>query len=597
MPSVLVPILVLLFGQPAADRWSATPDEVAAFLAWVERLSAPELAGRGLGEPGLDTAAVLLEQDLARAGLEPLFGTSFRQSFTLVLTDPGWTRCELYLGGQALACGEEAVPVRFASPGRAQAGAVFVGYGRSQAGGPDDYAGIDVRGQVVVALRHQPRGGAAGRPGLPVPLHAADPEQKARAAREHGAAALLLVNDPTTYAERPQEDLPTDFSERAVTYGLPVFHLPWRVLGPFLSGLGADLADWQADLDRGNSVSRPLGITVTLELARPTRSVTLTNLAARLPGDPTLPLVLLGAHYDHLGRALTRDPPSADSWGPGTWHPGADDNASGVAGLLALAQGLLREGWQGRSLGVGLVFFTGEESDALGSQHFVDHPPLPLDQVVALVNLDQIGRLRDRRFLAIGSGSAAEWPLLLDRAVRGLPLCWVPHASGYAPSDQSAFLEAGVPVLHLYTGVTPEQHTPRDTPGLIDARGALALVELATRLVRELDAYGAPLTPLPAGPRPGFDSAPERQEWLTGRGLTMELAGDGQGVRVRAVAKGSPAQRAGLASGDLLLEWDGRVLRAYADYADALKMTPRNRAIEIRFLRDGQERRATVPRF
>lgn len=192
----------------------------------------------------------------------------------------------------------------------------------------------------------------------------------------------------------------------------------------------------------------------------------------------------------------------------------------------------------------------------------------------AYLNLDQVGRLRrDRRLLAIGTATAPEWPGLLERARADTGLRPVPLASGYAPSDQAVLAEAGVPVLHLYTGVTREQHTPRDTPDLVDAEGALLVLTLSRRLVDALR-EGPPLTRMPPPPRPGTDGPPtagsaSAVEW----GLRLDLAWEGEGARLAESVPDGPAARAGLAAGDRIVDWDHRPVASAADLENALRLT------------------------
>jgi hypothetical protein len=206
------------------------------------------------------------------------------------------------------------------------------------------------------------------------------------------------------------------------------------------------------------------------------------------------------------------------------------------------------------------------------------------------MNLDQIGRLDPSgRFLAVGTGSAAAWPALHDHATAGLPLSWVAHADGYAPSDQAVLLARDVPVIHWFTGVRPQQHTPQDTVARLNPGGALALVRAAERLVTALATRPERLRLVPPGPRPGTDGPPYGSDSMRrGRGLVVSLEASGAGALVHAVLPRSPAAGAGVRVGDRILSFGGRPVRDAGAYADALKMTHATRPVEVQ-VRRGDE--------
>jgi len=564
---------------PSAEAW----------MALVTRLAAEDLGGRGLGEPGLLLAAAYLADALREAGLRPLFGDSYADPFTVERTEPWKGPARLRLGATELAPGVDFVPFRAGSGGHVEAPLAFAGYGlRVPAEGYDDYAGQDVRGKVVVALRHEPaqQGDRPGFLGLQ-PLVAADPDRKAALAADLGAAAFVLINDPLMATARPAEDVPLQLNERPFSVGIPCLSVSWRAAGPALAALGLDLATEQARLDADRRPrSRELAALAAVEAEVSVHALSLVNLGGWLPGDSARPITLVGAHYDHLGRVPD---------GSGAWYPGADDNASGVAALLSLARQAAAAPPVPGAGAVAFVLFTGEEAGSLGAEAFVLFPPWPLERVGAYLNLDQLGRLRrDRRFLAIGTATAPEWPALLQRAAAGLDLHPVLLASGYAPSDQAVLAEAGVPVLHLFTGVTREQHTPGDTPARVDAAGALTLLTLADRLVSALR-QGPPLTRVPPPPRPGTDGPPSAgsasaEAW----GLRLDLGFEGEGARLVEAVPASPAARAGLRADDRIVAWDHRTVASAADLENALRLTRPAATVIVRARRGAQVIEVTV---
>jgi aminopeptidase YwaD len=364
---ILLPILLLAAtlragprsraGEPglaeATTARGAPALEEEAWLTVVRRLCAPDLAGRGLGEPGLERAAVYLAAALEEAGLEPLFDGAYLQPFTRRLSSPWRAGAALRLGPRELEPGRDFVPLAFSEAGEVEAELVFVGYGlRLPSAGYDDYEGLDVRGKVVLALRHEPRQFSDDAAFLgPRPLRAADPRVKALTARERGARALILVNDPRYAQAFPAEDRPFHARERAASAGILAAHLPWKVAERELGAIGVDLAALQRQIDaKGRPASRALGVQARAMIELSHREARLYNVGGLLPGDPARPWTLLGGHYDHLGRAE----------GDAGYYPGADDNASGVAGVVLLARALAAAPPRGRGP-IAYVLFTGEE--------------------------------------------------------------------------------------------------------------------------------------------------------------------------------------------------------------------------------------------
>ena len=296
--------------------------------------------------------------------------------------------------------------------------------------------------------------------------------------------------------------------------------------------------------------------------------VTLRNVIGVLPGrDPARAQesVVIGAHYDHLGLGW----PDARQGSEGKIHPGADDNASGVAVLLEVAALLGGQAQPERSLV--FVAFSGEEWGLKGSRHYVQSAERwPLDRCLAMVNLDMVGNLRGAKLMVLGSGSASEWKHIAMGVGFTTGVESVCVADDFGSSDQRAFLDAGVPAVQLFTGPTEHHHRPSDTPESVDADG---LVEVATFLRESVVYLGDRPEPLSSSLREGAaEPAPAAS---AGRRVSLgtmpDFAFPGPGVKVASVLEDSPASRAGLLSGDLLLALDGQELADLRAYSEALK--------------------------
>jgi membrane-associated protease RseP (regulator of RpoE activity) len=308
------------------------------------------------------------------------------------------------------------------------------------------------------------------------------------------------------------------------------------------------------------------------------------------PGsDPALDAeaVVVGAHYDHLGRGspFSLAPDRGDAI-----HPGADDNASGTAALLGLAETLTRSGAGRRS--VVFVAFAAEELGLLGSTHYVGQPAVALERTVTMVNLDSVGRLRDGRLHVMGVDTGQGLRALVEQAGQGLPAPLALRGAGVGSSDHTAFLNRGRPVVFFFTGPHADYHRPSDTWDRIDADGLRTVTMVAYRVVRALaDREDRPaFVRVPGGP-------PRAGTGATGYGPYFGAVPDfGEspqpGVRLGGVRPGSPADRAGLQAGDVIVRFAGVTVRTLDDLAFALRSRRADETIEVTYVRDGRERAA-----
>ncbi|MGI8499095.1 MAG: M28 family peptidase [Gemmatimonadaceae bacterium] len=313
------------------------------------------------------------------------------------------------------------------------------------------------------------------------------------------------------------------------------------------------------------------------------------NVVAILRGsDPRLAgqYVVLGAHFDHLGRSSFG---ALDQEAVTAIRHGADDNASGTAAVLELGRLLARHPPR-RS--VVLANFTGEELGLLGSQYFVDHSPVPLDSVVAMLNFDMVGRLRSGRLLVYGVATATELPAIVHDANVATPLDLKALGDGYGPSDHSSFYARGIPVLHFFTDLHEDYHRASDVVDRIQAGGEARVVDYAERVTRSIADRPARLTFVRSavvstassgsgsGYGPYFGSIPDM------------AAADVPGVRVTGVRAGSPADRAGLLAGDVIVEFGGTPVKDLYAYTDALRAHKVGDVVPVVVTRDG--RRVTL---
>jgi hypothetical protein len=306
------------------------------------------------------------------------------------------------------------------------------------------------------------------------------------------------------------------------------------------------------------------------------------NVVALVPGrdrDLAGEFVVIGAHFDHLGRspASSLDPEARDAI-----RNGADDNASGTAAVLELAR-LFAAHPARRSILV--VHFTAEELGLLGSQWFVEHSPVAIDNMVAMVNFDMVGRLRNDRVIVYGVGTARELPALLDSANAEPKLRINAVGDGFGPSDHSSFYAKGIPVLHFFTDLHGDYHRATDDIEKIDARGEARVVTLAERVVRAIADRPSRLSPVRmAAPT----MSPARQGSNVYLGTIPDMAAnDTPGLKLTGVRAGSPADKGGLAAGDVIVQFAGREVKDLYSYSDALYAHKPGDEVEVVYVRAG----------
>jgi hypothetical protein len=553
-------------------------------------LASEELEGRGVGTEGLNMAAEFIAGNFQSAGLRPFDDfDSYYQSFEMTTAARIGRDTDLTVDGEALSLGEDFTPTTFSAEERFDGAVAFAGYGiSSEEHGFDEYAGIDVEGRVAMVMRFEPHtdegrsrfAGADWSQAATIPV-------KARTAARHGAVALLLVNPPEYHGEDVLMPFSSRFSD--MVSGIPVIHITQETADRILAGGGAEqtLRELQAAIDQtGEPQSIALeevNVSGNVAMSRTTHAV--KNVVGYLPGQGRADeFIVIGAHYDHLGRGGigSRDPVSGDI------HFGADDNASGTSVIIELAHRLAEQGPLERSLI--FIAFTAEEWGLVGSQHFVNNPPVPLNSIVAMINLDMVGRVRGDTIYIGGTGTAESFDAIVEAALDESPLTMRRMGRGaFGASDHVSFTMKRIPALFLFTGLHPQYHRPTDTADTINIEGLEQVTDLTAGLVERLAA------------------AERRPEFVEGSGLggLFRMGDRGgaslgvmpdyapqeqiRGMRISGVTPGSAADRAGLRGGDVLLRFDDQDIVSVQDLTDVLAAARPDQKVRLLVQRGEEE--------
>jgi Tol biopolymer transport system component len=558
-------------------------------------LASEKLEGRRTGTEGAKEAAKFLVEQLQAAGVKPLTA-SYEQEFEFsagvnVITNSN----HFEVNGTAFALGKDFHPLPFTGNGKIEGDVVFAGYGLSapasgESAAYDSYAGLNVSNKIVLVLRYVPEGVEAKR--RQELNRYAGLRYKATIARNHGAKAMLVVTGPNS----PNAGELAGFASDGSSVGSDIVALTVSgdVANALFAASGKTLKELQTALDTENphaEGSVPLATYVRIEAAVESVKRKDFNVLGVIPGANTNEIVMVGAHYDHLGHGETGG--FALKGEEGKVHPGADDNASGCAAVLEMAQALAAQARTNplpRS--VVFAFWSGEEIGLIGSSFYVEHPVVPLTNTIAYLNFDMVGRLRENKLTIQGVGSSSAWKKLLEKRNVAAGFALQLMDDPYAPTDVTAFYPKGVPVLQFFTGSHEEYHRPTDTPETLNYSGMERVTKFALALTKDLAA---------AKERPNYVKV-ERSEREGGSrdalrvylGTIPDYATEVQGVKLSGTRGGSPADKAGLKGGDIIVEFGGQKVANIYDYTYALDAAKIGQPVKVVVKRGEQRVEVTV---
>jgi hypothetical protein len=559
------------------SAWSqqlAAPSATDELLRHVKQLASAEFAGRGVDTPGIKLASAYIAGEFAKLGLKPGGDADgYRQNFDVAVGVTVKEPTTLALDSQTpLALNDDWTPLGFSTSDKVAAELVFAGYGISAKDyGYDDYAGLDVKNKVVLVLRYEPPPKNDQSPFRKAPDYSnhSTLRTKANNARDHGAAGLILV-DLTRSGDDRAELISTLGSLSRGGTSLVAAQVKRRAIEPWLERRGVSLSALKEKIDREEKPAS-LAIangSVQLQVTLQENRARTDNVIAVLPGaDSSLrdQIIVIGAHYDHLGDG-TYGARSASA--AGQIHPGADDNASGTAMLLELARRLSQlPARPARTI----VFaaFSGEELGLFGSRHFVERFP-SIGAAKAMLNLDMVGRLRDDKLTVSGARSGEKLSEIVTSAGRALGLT-IGETDEVGRSDHLSFYNKKVAVLHFTTGVHGDYHRPSDTWDKLNIEGMARISDLALATVLGVANVKEPTRFVSLPSRPPSEQSDDRRAIGVYLGTMPDYGANSQGVRLAGVASDSPAARAGLREGDVIVKLAETKIQNIEDLTAALR--------------------------
>lgn len=552
-----IPLLLILATGVGAQE----PDRLQTH---VKHLASEQLEGRRTGTKGATEAASYIAAEFKRVGLKPVAGGAKRngsespylQQFPYVAGVKLGKDNAFTVGNEKLQVDVDWLPLGFSSSGKVSGNLVFVGYGITASElSHNDYANANATGNIAVALQGTPDG--ANPHGRFARFEGV--RWKAVAARNAGAKALVVIARESNFKDDRLTRLVYDNTSGDA--GLPVIVLSRAAAYRVLTASGTSLSQ----LEQTPSEAKALAEQASLSTDVVRTEVPAYNVIGMLEGsDPVLnkEYVVIGAHYDHLGRGGEDSGSLAQR--AGDIHYGADDNASGTAGVLELARVLSAQKPRPKRTIV-FMAFGGEEEGLLGSNYYVNNPLVPLANTVAMINMDMIGRMKDRRLVVGGVGTATEWREILAADTEKLFQLTL-NEDGFGPSDHASFYIKQIPVLFFWTGTHNDYHKPTDTFEKINYEDEAGILRLVARIVNQMDTADKRLTYTTAKPNP----APRVGGFRVYLGTIPNYADSNNGMLLDGVRDDSPAAKAGLKAGDRVVKIGKFEIKNVYDYTAAL---------------------------
>ena len=576
---------LLILSNRTDSSLDITQNEIMGHIRY---LSHESRSGRYPGTRGSKDVISYIIKQFKSYGIMPGSKGSFVQPFDIT------TGIELgevnyaILNGDTLIAKQDYIPLAFSENSAISGSLVFAGYGfkiEQEDLQWNDYKNLDVNGKWVVIMRHSPeRHNQHSKYAPHSSLH-----KKMLVARDQGAAGVIFVS------QIEDEDLyPLTYNRGYKNAGIPVIHLSNKAADNLFKPFGWSRQSIQETMNRSltsinfklNNMKFFVSVELSLKKTRAANVIGTIKSGNRKYRDE---YIVVGAHFDHLGiggaGSGSRDTETQSI------HPGADDNASGVSGLLELAQKLSAQRSRLKR-SVLLIGFDAEEKGLLGSKHFIKNPTVDIKKIITMVNMDMIGRMEDSSATVGGVGTSPVFKPLLDSLKGGRMFTLGMSNPGFGPSDHAAFYAEDIPVLFFFTGIHNDYHTPRDTWKNINLSGTKKLLDLVYDVAYHL---------LRTSSRPTFSEAGPKQRQMSNTTLKVTLGvmpsyvGTEIGLKIDAVSDpDGPAARAGIKKGDIIKAVNGKPIKDIYEYMERLGELRKGMTVPVLIERSKSEMTVSV---
>ena len=576
--------LIIGFGLVQTKR-STFDSEISEdeIMNHIRYLSHEKRGGRYPGSRGSKDVIAYITKQLKSYGIQPGIKNSFIQPFEIntdiVLGDSNYIK----INNKTLNPEIDYIPFHFSSSGLYKGGVVFAGYGfkiETEDLSWNDYKSINVKGKWVIVMRHSPERELQHS----VFLEHSSLYKKMLVARDEGALGIIFISqieDPDLY--------PLKYLEGYKDSGIPALHLSNSTADKILEKEGWTRKKIQ---DYMNTKLLPLSFNLSETIEAKVNLSLVTSRVANIVGliksgnrEFRDEYIVIGAHFDHVGNGGH----SSGSRKPETVavHPGADDNASGIAGLLELAQKLASQ--KGRlKRSVLLVGFDAEEKGLLGSKYFTKNPSIDISKIKAMINLDMIGRMKDSTFTVGGVGTSPVFENLLDSLSAYKNYKLNKTKPGYGPSDHASFYSKNIPVLFFFSGFHDEYHTPEDTWKLINLKGQKQILNLVYDIVFNLSRSQNPPSFSEAGPKNRIMET--RSSFKVTFGIVPNYSSTVVGLEIDQISDSEgPAAKAGIISGDVIKSINGKKVNDIYEYMERLRELKQGIQVPVKINRNNVE--------
>ena len=579
--SILLVGFVLIISRSSTSSSEITEDEIMGHIRY---LSHENREGRLPGTRGSKDVIAYLIKSLKSYGVRPAFGKSYTQPFNIQTGIQLGPLNNVIINKDTLVVQTDYLPLFFSANGNFSGEVVFAGYGfqiNEKELKWNDYEGIDVKDKWVIVMRHSPERNQPHSIYAPhSPLH-----KKMIVAKDNGAKGIIFVSQI-----EDEELYPIKYVSGFKNNEAPAIILSKNKANQIFERVGWSTKKIQ---DEMNQTLKPLNFqlgilnfdaTINLEpvIKKGANVVGEIRSRNRQYRDE---YVVIGAHFDHIGMGGV----GSGSRLPNEYqvHPGADDNASGTAGLLELAQ-KLSSNINNLKRSVLFVGFDAEEKGLLGSKHFIESSPVKIENITTMINMDMIGRMSDSSYTVGGVGTSPLFEHLLDSLKKGRPFNLVMNKPGFGPSDHATFYTKDIPVLFFFSGVHDEYHTPADTWQLINLRGEKHILDYIYDLTYYLSR--APKRPAfqKAGPKEGQMGAPKK--FKVSFGIVPSYTSTEKGLEVDGISRSDgPAAKAGIIKGDVIKAINEKPINDIYEYMDRLSTLKKGVTVPVLIERENKE--------